>query len=87
MDKKKSIELIDKKLQQNGWIFIGPILHYKKAWKNQAAVYQKNGKYIISGIDSDGRTELNEPISKKEAEKRTKESFEEIKKHLFASIK
>ena len=87
MDKQKNIELLDKKMQKKGWRFIGPILHYSKAWKNQAAIYEKDGKYVVSGIDSTGKTELYEPITKKEAETRIKESFKEIRKHLFAAMK
>jgi len=87
MDKQKEIELIDKKMQDEGWNFFGPILHYEKAWKEQAAMYEKNGKYIVSGIDSKGEFEINEPIAEDEAIKRKKESLEEIKKHMFSAIK
>jgi len=87
MNKEINIELLDKKMQKNGWRFIGPILHYDKAWKNQAAVYEKEGKYVVSGIDSTGKTELHEPISKNEAETRIKESFKEIRKHMLAAMK
>ena len=87
MDRQKDIELLDKKMQEKGWKFFGPILHYKKAWKNQAAIYEKEGKYIVTGVDFTGKTELHEPISKNEAEKRTKEGLEEIKKHMFSAIK
>jgi len=87
MDKQKEIELIDKKMQDDGWRFFGPLLHYKKAWKEQAAIYEKNGKYVVSGIGSNGEFELNEPITETEAIKRKKESLEEIKKHMFSSIK
>jgi len=86
MDKQKELEVLDKKMQNDGWNFIGPILHYEKAWKNQAAIYEKKGKYIVTGFDSTGKTELHESISKNEAEKRTKESLEEIRKHMFAAI-
>ncbi|MEF8879240.1 MAG: hypothetical protein V5A64_02455 [Candidatus Thermoplasmatota archaeon] len=77
---------LDKKMRKNGWSFVGPILHYEKALENQASVYKKNGKYVVSGIDSSGKEELLEPIEKGEAEKRVKESMEEIKKHMFSSI-
>ena len=87
MVKKYDIELLDKKMQEKGWNFFSPILHYKKAWRNQAAIYEKDGKYIVSGIDTTGKAELHEPISKKEAEKRSKESLIEIKKHMFYEIK
>jgi hypothetical protein len=81
-----NIELLDKKMQENGWRFIGPILHYSQAWKNQAAIYEKDGKYVVSGIDFTGKKELYKPITKIEAEKRIKESYEEIKKHILAVI-
>jgi len=86
-DIQRNIKLLDKKLQERGWEFFGPILHYKKAWKNQAAIYEKEGKYIVSGINSAGKTEIHEPVSKEEAEKRTKESLEEIKKYMFSTLK
>jgi hypothetical protein len=86
MEKQKDIELLDKKMQEKGWNFFGPILHYDKAWKEQAAIYEKEGKFVVSGFDTSGKTELFEPISKEEAEKRKKESLEEIKKHMFSSI-
>jgi len=84
-DIREKIEEIDEKLQKEGWKFYGAILHYDKAWKNQASVYIKNGKYIVSGISSDGENILNDPISEKDAKKRVKESLQEIKKHLFNS--
>ena len=83
MTKKIDIEEIDKKMQSKGWKFLGPILHYEKAWKKQASIYEKDGKYIVSGIDSSGETELKEPISKIEAEKRIDESIKEIRKFMF----
>lgn len=83
MDKKIDIDEIDKKLQDNGWKFLGAILHYEKAWKNQASVYEKDGKYIVSGIDSTGEKELRESISKKEAEKRIEDSIKEIRRFMF----
>ena len=86
MDKQKEIEDLDKKMQEKGWKFYSPILHYDKAWKNQAVIYGKDGKYIVSGFDKSGEKEIFEPISKKEAEKRSKESLEEIKKHMFSAI-
>jgi len=87
MNEEINIELLDKKMQEKGWKFIGPILHYDKAFKNQAAVYEKNGEYIVSGVDSTGEKELSEPISKKEAETRIKESFKEIRKHMLTGMK
>jgi hypothetical protein len=86
MDKQKQLEKLDKKMQGKGWKFFSPILHYETAWKNQAAIYEKEGKYVVSGIGSTGKSELHEPISQKEAEKRSKESLEEIKKHMFSAI-
>ena len=87
MDTKIYLEELDNKLQKKGWKFLGPILHYEKAWKDQASVYEKDGKYIVSGINASGKTELNEPISKKEAKKRLEESYKEIKKYLFGISK
>jgi len=83
MQNKIDINKIDKKLQDDGWNFKGAILHYKKAWKNQASVYEKNGKYIVSGIDFTGEKELFKSISKKEAEKRIDESLKEIRKFML----
>ena len=87
MNSKIDINEIDKKLQKEGWKFLGAILHYDKAWKNQASIYEKDGKYIVSGIDSNGEAELNEPISKKEAEKRLDDSIKEIRKYMFGISK
>lgn len=81
------INEIDEKMQKDGWKFFGPILHYNNAWKNQASVYEKNGIYKVCGIDSIGETEIYERISKKEAEKRVKESLKEISKFMFKTIK
>jgi len=85
MTKKINVDDLDKKMQKNGWTFLGIILHYDKAFKNQASIYKKNGKYVVSGIDSTGNSELFEPISKKEAEKRIEESINEIKKYMLNS--
>lgn len=87
MGKAIDIEKLDKKMQENGWTFLGAILHYEKAWKKQASVYKKSGKYVVSGIDSSGKNELLEPISKKEAEKRLNESIKEIRKFMFGISK
>jgi len=87
MNSKVDIDEIDKRLQKEGWKFLGAILHYNKAWKNQASVYKKDGKYIVSGIDSSGNAELNETISKKEAEKRIDESIKEIRQLMFGISK
>ena len=83
---KIDINKLDEKMQKNGWKFIGPILNYQKAWKNQASIYKKNEKYVVSGIDKTGKKELFEPISKKDAEKRTKESIKEISKFMLMNL-
>ena len=83
MTQDLDIEKIDEKMQKDGWSFLGPILNYDKAWKNQASIYEKNGKYIVSGIDSNGEGELHEPISKNEAEKRIEDSIKEIRKFMI----
>jgi hypothetical protein len=83
MENKVDIEIIDKKMLKHGWKFLGPILHYDKAWKNQASIYEKENKYVVSGLDSSGKAELNEAISKEEAEKRIQESLKEIRKFIF----
>jgi hypothetical protein len=87
MEAKIDIEELDEKMQKNGWKFLGAILHYEKAWKKQASIYKKDGKYVVSGIDASGENELNEPISKKEAEKRLDESIKEIRRHMFGISK
>jgi hypothetical protein len=83
MDKRTHIEKIAQKMEDQGWVFFGPILHYPKAWKNQAAVYERNGSFIVSGLDTSGIKELYEPIEKKEAIQRIEKSLEEIKKCIF----
>ena len=83
MDKRTQVEKIDKKMQEQGWNFFGPILHYKKAWKDHAAIYERDGKYVVSGLDESGENELHEPIEKKKAIKRKEEGFDEIKKFVF----
>jgi len=85
MDRRAHIEKIDQKMQTLGWSFYAPILHYKKAWKNQAAIYEKNGEYVVSGLDFTGENELFEPIEKNEAKRRGEESLEEIKNCIFGS--
>ena len=84
---KINVEELDKNMQKNGWKFLGVILHYDKAWKKQASVYEKNGKYIVSGIDSNGDSELHKSISKDEAEKRIEDSIKEIRKYMFSESK
>ena len=83
MDKRAHIEKIDEKMQDQGWTFFGPILHYDKAWKNQAGIYERNSEYVVSGLDSSGMYELHEPMEKIEVLKRVEESLEEIKKYIF----
>ena len=87
MSETIDIEKLDKKMQDDGWTFLGAILHHKKAWKEQASIYKKDGKYVVSGIDSSSKNELFEPISKKEAEKRLNESIKEIRKFMFGISK
>jgi hypothetical protein len=86
MDNKIIVEELDQKMQKNGWNFKGVILNYKNAFKEQASIYEKDGKYVVSGIDSRGKKDLFETISKKEAEKRIKESIKEISKYMFRQI-
>ena len=83
MDKRAHIEKIDQKMQSLGWKFFAPILHYERAWKNQAGIYEKNGEYVVSGLDYTGENELYEPIEKNEAIRRAEESLEEIKDCIF----
>jgi len=52
----------------------------KKPGKNKLQFMKKKGKYVVSKIDSTGNVELNEPISKEEAEKRFGERIKEIRK-------
>lgn len=87
MDSKIDVDELDEKMRKNGWRFLGAILRYEKAWKNQASIYEKDGKYIVSGINSSGETELHEPISKKEAEKRIEDSMKEIRRYMFGISK
>ena len=84
---KIDVKKLDEKMQKDGWKFLGAILHYENAWKNQASVYEKNGKYVVSGIDVSGENVLFETIPKKEAERRLKESIVEISKFMFKSVK
>ena len=87
METKIDVNELDEKMQKNGWKFLGAILHYEKAWKKQASIYEKDGEYIVSGIDASGESELHEPISKKEAEKRIEESIKEIRRLMFGISK
>ncbi|MCK5261517.1 MAG: hypothetical protein KAJ44_05010 [Thermoplasmatales archaeon] len=74
-------------MREQGWKFLGAILHYEKAWKNQASIYEKDGKYVVSGLDSSEEAEVHEPISEKEAKKRLYDSLEEIRKLIFGISK
>jgi len=87
MDTEIDVEELDQKMQKNGWNFKGAILNYKNAFKEQASIYEKDGKYVVSGVDSSGKNELFETISKKGAEKRINESTKEISKYMFRQIK
>ena len=86
MDSEIDVDALDQKMQKDGWKFKGAILNYKNAFKEQASIYEKDGKYVVSGIDSSGKKELFVTISKKEAEKRLNESIKEISKYMFRQI-
>ena len=86
MDSKINVDELDQKMQKDGWSFLGPILNYDNAWKNQASIYKKENKYVISGIDSTGKNELFINISKKEAEAQVEKSMKEIRKFMFKNI-
>jgi len=79
------INKIDEQMQKDGWIFLGPILHYEKALKDQALVYKKSDEYIVLGIDKTGANTFKDHIEKNTAEKRVKESMIEISKHMLRS--
>lgn len=83
MNEKIDFEKLDKQMQKKGWVFKGPILHYDKAWKGQASIYEKNGKYIVYGIDDTGENILNRSISKVNAEKKLNKSLIEISKFML----
>ena len=82
---KTDINKIDEQMQKNGWVFLGPILNYKKALKDQALVYKKNDEYIVLGIDKTGTNTFKDKIEKNAAEKRVKESMTEISKYMLKS--
>ena len=86
MDNEIDVDELDQKMQKNGWKFKGAIINYKNAFKEQASIYEKDGKYVVSGIDSSGKKELFENISKKEAEKSINDSIKEISKYIFRQI-
>jgi len=81
---KFDLEKLDKDMQEKGWKFLGPILHYEKAKDQQATIYEKKGKYLVFGIHKNEKTILKENISKDEAEKRIKESIIEISKKMLS---
>jgi hypothetical protein len=86
-DKKVDLDKLDKQMQKDGWKFLGPILHYTKALNDQAVIYEKNSKYVVVGIRKTDDKIFQESISKKEAEKRIKESLIEISKFMLKSSK
>jgi len=86
MNDEIDVNVLDQKMQKNGWKFKGAIINYKKAFREQASIYEKDGEYAVSGIDSSGKKELFITISKKEAEKRIDESIKEISKYMFRQI-
>ena len=85
MSEEIDINKLDLKMQKKGWIFLGPILHYKKALKDQALVYKKNNEYIVFGIEKGENKTFKDKIEKNIAEKRVKESMIEISKHMLGS--
>ncbi len=87
MKVKVDVNEIDKRLREQGWEFVGPILHYDSAFQQQAAIYKKDGQYIVSGIDSSGENELNDSIKPAEAEQRVKEANKEIRKHVLSNVR
>lgn len=85
MSDETDINKIDEEMQKDGWIFLGPILHYEKASKDQGLVYKKNDQYIVLGIDKKEEKVFKDKIEKNVAEKRVKESMIEISKHMLKS--
>ncbi len=85
MTNETDINKIDEEIQKKGWIFLGPILHYEKAVKDQALVYKKENEYIVLGIDKTKNEIFKDKIEKNVAEKRVKESMTEISKHMLNS--
>ncbi len=85
MTEETNINKLDEQLQKQGWIFLGPILNYEKASKNQALVYKKNEEYIVLGIDKNQGNIFKDKIEKDIAEKRVKESMIQISKHMLGS--
>lgn len=85
MTDETDINRIDEEMQKQGWIFLGPILHYEKALKDQALVYKKENEYIVLGIDKTENKTFKDKIEKNIAEKRVQESMIEISKHMLKS--
>jgi len=85
MTNETDINKIDEEMQKKGWIFLGPILHYEKAVKDQALVYKKENEYIVLGINKNENEVFKDKIQKNIAEKRVKESMIEISKHMLKS--
>jgi len=85
MNKDIDINKLDEEMQKKGWNFLGPILHYEKALKKQANIYEKNGKYVIFGLDKTGKKTFQDSISREEAEKRVKKSVIEISKFMLGN--
>jgi len=85
MSDETDINKIDEEMQKQGWTFLGPILHYEKALKDQALVYKKENEYIVLGIDKTENKTFKDKIEKNIAEKRVKESMIEISKHMLKS--
>ena len=79
------INKIDEQMQKDGWTFLGPILHYEKAVKDQALVYKKENEYIVLGVTKDENEIFKDKIEKDLAEKRVKESMIEISKHMLGA--
>ena len=79
------INKIDEEMQKDGWVFLGPILHYEKAAKDQALVYKKEDEYLVLGIDKAQNEIFKDKIEKNVAEKRVKESMIEISKHMLGA--
>ena len=85
MTNETDINKIDEEMQKEGWVFLGPILHYEKAIKDQALVYKKENEYIVLGVGKAGNEIFRDKIEKNVAEKRVKESMIEISKHMLGA--
>lgn len=76
---------LDEELRAKGWGFFGVILHYPNAYKEQGCIYRRGGDYIVTGLDSTGKTIFRDEISEDEACRRKDEALEEIREMLFGS--